>query len=60
MTSFENYLQKIYLLAFISVLDDDLPDHFDNWTSQLDGEELLRYGQLYGEEVFLEGFNSKQ
>lgn len=60
MTSFENYLQKIYLLAFISVLDDDLPDHFDNWISQLDGEELLRYGQLYGEEVFLEGFNSKQ
>lgn len=60
MTSFENYLRKIHSLAFTSVLDDDLPDHFDNWFFQLDGEELLRYGQLYGEEVFLEGFNSKQ
>lgn len=60
MTSFENYLKKIHILAFPSVLDDDMPDHFDNWISQLDGEELLRYGQLYGEEVFLEGFNSKQ
>ena len=47
MTSFENYLKKIHTLACPSVLDDDLPDHFDNWISQLDGEELLRYGQLY-------------
>ena len=60
MTSFEKYLQKIHSLAFTSVLDDDLSEHFNNWLSQLDNQELLRYGQLYGEETFLEGFNSKQ
>ena len=42
MTSFENYLQKIHSLAFTSILDDALSDHFNNWLSQLDNEELLR------------------
>lgn len=55
MTSFENYLKEIHMLCFPSTLDDDLPDAFDNWLSDLDVEEVLRYGQLFGEKTFLEG-----
>jgi len=26
------------------VLDDDMPEFFDNWLTQLEGEDLIAYG----------------
>lgn len=57
MTSFENYLQNIHSVIYGGT-DDDMPDAFENWLSNLDGEDYMRYGQLYGEKTFLEGHRS--
>ena len=55
MTSFEDYLETICFTINPSILDDDMPDFYDAWLGGLDGEQIIRYGQLYGEETFLEG-----
>lgn len=55
MTSFENYLEKVCFKIYPSVLDDEMPDFLNDWLSHLDGEDYMRYGQLYGEECFFEG-----
>ena len=57
MTSFENFLQEVCFTINPTVLDDDMPDFFENWISRLDGEDYTKYGQLYGEKVFFEGFD---
>jgi len=41
---FESFLENEHHLAHPEVLDDDLPDHFDNWLTSLDGEELIEFG----------------
>lgn len=28
---------------------DDFEEHFDNWLSELDGEDYIQYGNEYGE-----------
>lgn len=55
MTSFEKYLEKICFTIYPSVLDDDMPNFFDAWLGGLDGEDLIRYGNLYGGATFFEG-----
>lgn len=32
---------------FPQILDDDLPDHFDDWVGTLDAEDLIRYADEY-------------
>lgn len=60
MTSFEDYLEKICFTINPSILDDDMPDFYDAWLGGLDGYQLIRYGQLYGEETFIEGTRANQ
>lgn len=55
MTSFEKFLEEICFTIHTGVTDDDMPDFLDNWLSRLDGEDYVRYGQLYGEKTFFEG-----
>jgi len=43
-TTFEEYLEKICFEDNPSVLDDDMPDFFNSWLANLDGEEYLKYG----------------
>lgn len=54
MTSFENWLKFLHS-KYYNGTDDNMPDAFDNWLSSLDTEQLLGYGQMYGETVFMEG-----
>lgn len=41
--SFEEYLKDVYPAE--GVLDDDLPDGFDNWLGELDAEEWLSHAE---------------
>jgi hypothetical protein len=41
---FEDYLQDVHADGYMGC-DDDMPDHFSNWLCDLDGEELLKYGE---------------
>jgi hypothetical protein len=49
--TFEEYLGNIHAEKFPTILDDDMPDHFDDWLSRLDVSELMVYGQRYGIEI---------
>lgn len=42
---FENHLKDIHYDLYPGVLDDDLPDHFDNWVSSLELAELIKYAE---------------
>lgn len=53
--TFTEYLQDIHGEIFWSLLDDEGPDHFDNWLGDLDGEQYIKYADLYGREMFIDG-----
>lgn len=35
--------------------DDDMPDAFDTWLGELDGEDYIKYAELYGQEQYIAG-----
>ncbi len=41
MTKFIDYLRDVHAKSY-SGLDDDMPDHFENWLGDLRGEEYLK------------------
>ncbi len=41
MELFEQYLQEVHNKLFPEILDDDLPEHFDDWLGTLDGEDYI-------------------
>jgi len=41
---FQEYLEKVCFSENPTVLDDDMPEFFDNWLTQLEGEDLIAYG----------------
>lgn len=47
--------RDVHANVFESLLDDDIPDHFDNWIGELDWEDFINFGELYGKEKFNEG-----
>lgn len=53
--TFEDYLKEVCFKINPSVLDDDMPDFFDNWLSDLEGEDYTRYAELFGQEMYLKG-----
>ena len=53
--TFEKYLEEICFKINPAVLDDDMSDFFDNWLGKLDGEDYIRYAELFGQERYLEG-----
>lgn len=55
MQTFEDYLKDVHGGLFPTLLDDDMPDHFDNWLGSLDGEEYMKYAQAYGEHCYNRG-----
>lgn len=48
MDSFEDYLKEQHMNEFPEILDDDLPDHYDDWVGSLDAEDFIRFADLYG------------
>jgi hypothetical protein len=55
--TFEDFLQERHSELYPMVLDDDLPDSFDNWLGELDGEDYIKYADLFAQERFLAGMD---
>jgi hypothetical protein len=55
MKTFENYLEEICFKINPAILDDDMSDFFDNWLGELEGEDYMKYGELFGQEMYLKG-----
>jgi hypothetical protein len=43
VTLFQEYLSDVCFTENPTVLDDDMPDFFDNWLSNLDRNDVLDY-----------------
>lgn len=48
-TNFEDYLQTQQQIENPTVLDDDLPESYEGWTSDLSPEEWIYYAQQYAD-----------
>lgn len=48
---FESYLQEICFKENPQVLDDDMPEFFDQWLAGLDVDELIKYGDEHGKQM---------
>lgn len=54
--TFEGFLaEEVHYKLFPTLLDDDIPDHFDNWLGTLDVENLMGWAELYGRSQFIAG-----
>jgi hypothetical protein len=54
--TFEQFLaEEVHYKLFPTVLDDDLPDHFNDWLGTLDVENLMSWAELYGKAQYLAG-----
>ena len=54
--TFEQFLeQEVHYKLFPEVLDDDIPDHFSDWLGEMEIDNLLEWGELYGKEQYLAG-----
>lgn len=52
MKTFTQYLQTIHMKEHPALLDDDLPDAFDNWLSELDTDELINYADKFVDSIY--------
>lgn len=46
---FEDFLSHKFMEDQPQVLDDDLPDAFDNWVTELDVESIIKWADEYKE-----------
>ena len=44
---FEKYLEYIFCKENPQILDDDLPDSFDNWLTEMEGEDYIKHGNAF-------------
>lgn len=56
--TFEDYLQEKHADQYIGV--GGMPDDCNDWLCQLDPQELMDYGELYGMERFNAGLKEAQ
>lgn len=46
---FEDYLMTVFAEGDgATVLDDDFPDAYDSWVEDLEYEDYIRFGNIYG------------
>lgn len=48
MTNFEKFLEEQCFEENPGVLDDDMEDYFESWLGNLDGDDFIRYADMYG------------
>lgn len=56
--TFEQFLQEKFMEEEPMLLDDDLPDGFDHWISNINIDDLIELGQEYGRYVAYETASS--
>lgn len=47
---FEKYLQECHADEYIGT-DDEMPDAFDDWVSNLEADDLIAYAQAWGDSL---------
>lgn len=52
--TFEEFLKEWHMRDYHGT-DDDAPDAYDAWSSELDIDTLEELGNIYGKEMFLRG-----
>lgn len=50
MKNFTEYLQNIHAEDYHGV-DDDMPDAFDNWLSELEVDDIIEYADGYANKI---------
>lgn len=50
MQNFENYLRDIHMSENPELLDDDLPDDFNNWLGTLEQDTMMDYANDYAKD----------
>ena len=45
--SFEEFLKDQHMELFPALLDDDIPDHFDNWLGSLNSDDFIGYADAF-------------
>ena len=53
--TFEDFMQEVHGKLNPTVLDDDQPDHFDDWLGEQDGANVMDWAELYGKEQYIAG-----
>lgn len=48
--TFEEYLQDRHAVQYHGT-DDDMPDDFDQWVSELDPNKVIEYAERWGDEL---------
>lgn len=48
MNNFENYLKRVHASQYRGT-DDDMPDSFDNWVTDLDIDTVIKMAQEWGD-----------
>jgi len=49
--TFEKYLEQVCFEANPAILDDDMPDFFDDWLGSQDGEDYIRLADEYAKSL---------
>ena len=50
MKNFEDFLQDKFIRQNPTILDDDIPDAFDEWLCEIEPELWIEYGDEYKKE----------
>lgn len=48
--TFEEYLADRHAVGYTGT-DDDMPDAFDNWISNLNADQIIGYAQRWGDQL---------
>jgi|TARA_Y100000310_G_scaffold340218_1_gene435251 hypothetical protein len=51
---FEEFLQGKFMELEPEVLDDDLPDAFDEWLGNIPNDKFIKYGDEFARQIKLE------
>jgi len=54
---FDDFLMNVFTEE-TNLLDDDIPDGFEDWIVEQDVESIMRLAELYGKQRFIEGKKS--
>ena len=52
---FENFLQEKHTQQYPEILDDDVPNAFNAWLTEINADTWIAYGDEYGTLKALEG-----
>ena len=53
--SFKQFLEQHHSKLYPTLLDDDLPDAFDDYMSEKEQDELINLAELWGKGQYLSG-----